>query len=92
MKIVINGHKGGFYLTKEEMKRIGYTDREWRDVPRNDNGLVTAVELGIIDKTDDYRNLKIVTIPDNATDCGIISGGWSEYVIFVVNGKLDAVA
>lgn len=99
MKIVINKCYGGFNLPYEVKKLYGieYAD----DIKRTDQRLVKWVEENLnnkvwnedeeeyISKCDfDYSSLRVVEIPDEATDFYINEYDGDEEVIYVLDGKI----
>lgn len=86
MKIVVNKCYGGFELPLEFCKK--YDFRPFSDIERNDERLVRFVlERGSKIKIRG-TDLRVIEIPDNATDWEIAEYDGLEEVIFVVNGKL----
>lgn len=91
MKMVINRSYGGFGLSEEAYKFLGL---EWDGYgfkyryDRTDEKLISCVKaLG--DKVNgDYSELKVVRIPDNATDWRLEEYDGFESITAVVDGKL----
>ena len=87
MKIVINRCYGGFGLSDAADQAIGVGFNGDRTDPR----LISVVEELGPRANGEYSKLKIVEIPDSATDWEIGDCGGSEYVTYVVDGKLHHV-
>lgn len=85
MKIVLNKCYGGFGLDAELAEQYGID--EW-SVDRSDAQLVELVEKYGENAGDTYSKLKIVEIPDKATDWEIDEYDGFESVIYVVDGKI----
>ena len=86
MKIVINVCFGGFGLTEEAKKALGIEYSE--DIERTDSRLVKMVETDAVNIADRFAELKVIEIPDEATDWDIDEYDGAEEIIFVVDGKL----
>ena len=84
MKIVLNGTFGGFHLGKGFCKEYGLQSPWCWDGERSDERLVSWVE----EHPDDNPELKVVEIPDEATDWQIHEYDGKENVITVLNGKI----
>jgi hypothetical protein len=86
MKIVINACYGGFGLKEEVIETLG---TDWYiAVDRDDARLVEMVEKDAKAIQDDFAELKVVEIPDEATDWEIDEYDGLESVTYVVNGKI----
>ena len=85
-KILVNTSFGGFGLKDEYfddfMKRTHGLD----DI-REDEKLITLVEQGV-DIGDNYADIGIAEIPDNATDYYINEYDGKEQVLYVLDGKI----
>lgn len=90
MEIVVNRCYGGYGLSKEAVKMMGYEDYcEAIDVKRNHPTLVATVRyLGSDNASGDFSDLRIVEIPDEATDWTIKEHDGFEIVYYVVDGKI----
>ncbi len=86
MKIVINGDWGGFQLTKKVAHILGVWDFDDSDAVRMNPTLIKMLEEG-----QEINDLKVVEIPDNATDYMIREYDGNESVIYVVDGKLHVI-
>ena len=82
-KIVINAPYGGFHLGAGFVKAYGL-ESPYTDIERDNKDLVAWVET----HPNDNPNLRIVEIPDNATDYTINEYDGAEDVIMVIDGKL----
>ena len=89
MKFVLNKCYGGFDLSEEAQEILGQADY---DIKRDDPNLLALIEeKGIQFVQGKYAKLKIVEIPESATDFTLDEyDGW-ERIIYVVNGKLNFV-
>lgn len=86
MKIVINQCYGGFSITDETAKLLGYKNGYDWDIDRANANLVKLVEAGA-PVGGRYAKLRVVEIPDEATDWEISEYDGYEEIIYVVNGK-----
>jgi hypothetical protein len=76
-KILVNTSFGGFGLKDE------YNDYAGRE----DEKLIALVEQGV-DIGDDFADIGIAEVPDNATDYVIEEYDGKETVLYVVDGKI----
>ena len=86
MKLVINKCYGGFGLSKDALATLGV--KYENDVERSDARLIKMVEANAKAVGKSYSKLKVVKIPDSATDYYIDEYDGLESVIYVVDGKL----
>jgi len=94
MKLVINRCYGGFGVPKDVVKKLGYKDIFDYNVDwnlRGDLRLIKMVEEDPMRFVDSCTELKVVEIPDNATDYEISDYDGLESVTYVVNGKIHHV-
>lgn len=90
MKIVINTCYGGFGLSDEALADLGIEDYRLYDRGfRTNEALVALIE----EKGSDYcsdrlSSLKVVKIPDEATDWEIPEYDGAEEVLAVIKGKI----
>lgn len=93
MKIVINDSFGGFSINKTTAKilGLGYREHDYGcicDKPsRTDPKFIELVESGM-NCGGDCAKLKIVDIPDEATDWRIEEYDGAESVLYVIDGKI----
>ena len=89
MKFVLNKCYGGFDLSEGAQEILGQADYEIR---RDDPDLLALIEeKGIQFVQGKYAKLKVVEVPESATDFTLDEyDGW-ERIIYVVNGKLNFV-
>lgn len=89
MKFVLNKCYGGFDLSEEAQEILGQADYEIR---RDDPDLLALIEeKGIQFVQGKYAKLKVVEVPESATDFTLDEyDGW-ERIIYVVDGKLNFV-
>lgn len=90
MEIVVNRCFGGYSLSDEAVKMMGYEDTfEAEEVERNHSTLVATVRyLGSDKASGRYSKLQIVEIPDEATDWTVEEYDGFETVYYVVDGKI----
>lgn len=88
MKIAINYSYGGFDLKESIIKKYGFDpDIAYNYISRTDLKLIELIESGV-DVADESCKIKIVSIPDKATDWTIIEYDGAEDVIYVLDGKI----
>lgn len=87
MKVVVNRCYGGFSLPDAFCKK--YNCSTYDDIDRNDQRLVQFVEENPDQTCFNYAHLKIVEIPDEATDWQINEYDGAERIIAVINGKIE---
>ncbi len=89
MKAVINTCFGGFSINYEIAKQ--YFGGNFYKIERTNTTLIDLMESGT-NCNAAHSNLKVVNIPDDATDWRIIKyDEGAEYVIYVVDGKLHSI-
>ncbi len=88
MKVVINDCFGGFSINHEIAKK--YFDGEWYEIERTNSTLINLIESGI-NCNDSDSDLKVVVIPDEATDWRIVADDGAENVIYVIDGKMHFI-
>jgi len=84
MKVVINNSYGGFRVNDDVAEKLGidpYT------VERDNIKLITLIEFGI-GCNSWLSDLRVVEIPDDATDYEITEYDGRESVIYVLDGKI----
>lgn len=93
MKIVINACFGGFSVSKEVYERLG---KEWDgygyafDNDRTNPDLIAVIkEIGSKRASGHCAELKVINIPEDATDWEINEYDGSEDIVCVVNGKIQ---
>ena len=87
MKIVINRCYSIFSLSKEAKADLGIFDED--EITRTDANLIFILETEGTDYVSGrYSALKVVEIPDNATDWEIRDYDGCEMIIYVLDGKL----
>lgn len=89
MKFVLNKCYGGFDLSEEAQEILGQADYE---IKRDDHDLLALIEeKGISFVQGKYAKLKVVEVPESATDFTLDEyDGW-ERIIYVVDGKLNFI-
>lgn len=85
-KILINTSFGGFELKDEYFEDFMVRTQGLDDI-REDEKLIALVEQGI-NIGDNYSDIGIAEIPDNATDYVIEEYDGKETVLYVVDGKI----
>lgn len=87
MKIVVNKCFGGFDISDEAARELGLSEG-YHIVSRVDDRLIKMVEENA-DKVSGWSaKLRVVEIPDNATDWELNDYDGRETIIYVVDGKL----
>lgn len=87
MKIVINNCFGGFSLS-ESAKQFLRLESVYSVIERTDPLLVGLVEADAQRASGEYARLKVVEIPDTATDWELDDYDGAESIIYVVDGKI----
>ena len=86
MKMIINACFGGFGVREDVEKKLGL-DSMREDEIRTNPELIAMIEAG--EDVDGYcAELKVVEIPDSATDYYLDEYDGAESIIYVLNGKL----
>ena len=85
MKLVINVSFGGFSVNDSIAKECGF-DKYY--VPRDNEKLIELLEQGV-DCNGSSAELKVVDIPEEATDYCIVKHDGAEDVVYVVDGKIE---
>ena len=85
-KILVNTSFGGFGL-KDEYYDYFMARTKGLDDIREDEKLIALVEQGV-DIGDNYAEIGIAEIPDNATDYYINEYDGKEEVLYVLDGKI----
>lgn len=81
MKFAINACYGGYGLVPKY--------EEYESMERNDPRLIAIIEeVGATAISDDYANIVIVSIPDEATDWELDEYDGFESLRYVLNGKI----
>ena len=88
MKVVINDCFGGFSVNSKIAKK--YFNGEFYRIQRTDPTLINLIESGI-NCDGSCAELKVVEIPENATDWRVIEYDGAEYIIYVVDGKMHSI-
>lgn len=99
MRIAINTCYGGFHLPEEVEVKLGWKydniDVAYTPPLRADTEVVNAIDDWLHDhpdgKSSSGSELRIVEIPDEATDWMIDEYDGAEGVIYVLDGKLHTV-
>lgn len=86
MKYVINVCYGGFGLKREYLEELGF-ECDWQ-VDRADKRLIEMVETLGNEIADAFADLKVVEIPDDATDWRLDEYDGTETITYVKNGKM----
>lgn len=84
MKLVINTCFGGFGINPSIAGKYGFDEYS---ESRTNKKLIELIEHGV-DCNGSCSELKVVDIPDEATDYKIIDYDGSEDVLYVINGKI----
>lgn len=86
MKIVVNKCFGGFEISDEAVRELGLPDKYY--VSRNDERLIKMVEKDADKASGWSAKLRVVEVPDEATDWEMNDYDGRETITYVVNGKL----
>lgn len=87
MKVVINDCFGGFSIS-ESARQFLRLKSAYSEVERTDPLLIGLVEADAKRASGAWADLKVVEIPDTATDWEITEYDGLESVIYVVDGKI----
>ena len=90
MEIVINTCYGGFSVSEEAAKFFNMTS-VYGDIDRQDPMLIEKVKENPKWVSSRFANLKVVDIPDEATDWDIDAYDGLERIIYVLNGKINYI-
>ena len=88
MEIVINTCYGGFSVS-EEAVRFFNLDSVYSYIDRQDPVLIKKVKENPDWVSGRFANLKVVDIPDEATDWIIDEYDGLERIMYVLNGKIN---
>ena len=89
MKIILNSCWGGFSFSPLALRMAGYsTDRVYDGDLRTDPNMIAAVEFLGKNASGYCAALRVVEIPDTATDWEVNDYDGMETIIYVVDGKL----
>lgn len=91
MKIVINKCYGGFELSEEVTKELGYRECDDSLTVRTDPRLIKKIKEKQPGVSGEFAKLAVVTIPDEATDWMIHDYDGMESIWYVVDGKIHSV-
>lgn len=85
MKYVINGSFGGFSLPKGFVKKMGLSNEfDYNSDIRESEELINYLE----ENNPEYCTLRVIEIPDNATDWQLHEYDGLEFIICVIDGKI----
>lgn len=87
MKIVVNKCFGGFNVSDEAARKLGLSDG-YHIVSRVDDRLIKMVEEDADKTSGPSAKLRVVEIPDDATDWELNDYDGRETIIYVVNGRI----
>lgn len=88
MKILVNKCYGGYSINETIAEKLGY-DSKYDEDSRYDETLIHMVEEGLKDEVNGrFAKLKVVEIPDEATDWEMDEYDGMETIIYVLNGKI----
>lgn len=90
MEIVINTCYGGFSVSEEAAKFFNL-DSVYSDIDRQDPALIEKVKENPKWVSGSFADLKVVDIPDEATDWVIDEYDGLERIVYVFNGKINYV-
>ena len=84
MKVVINRAYGGFSLPSEFCAKYGY--EMYDDIDRKDDQLISFIQK--YGENNKFGTLKIVDVPEDATDWMIQDYDGLESIIYVTDGTM----
>lgn len=87
MKIVINRCFGGFSVSDAVVEAL-HLDSAWADVERTDPTLIAMVEEDARAASGLCARLKVIEIPDAATDWEFEEYDGMETITYVLDGKI----
>ena len=91
MKYVINTRYGGFSISEE--CKLAIEANDFYEVARNNDRLIAFIEeFGSERASGRSAKLKIVELPDEATDWMLEDYDGAERIIAVVDGKLQLIS
>lgn len=90
MKLVVNKCFGGFSLSNEAAKELGVND-VYSIINRCDERLIKMVEENADKVSGSSSKLRVVEIPDEATDWELNDYDGRETITYVVDGRLHHV-
>lgn len=90
MKLVVNKCFGGFSLSDEAAKELGVND-VYSIINRCDEHLIEMVEENADRVSGSCSKLRVVEIPDEATDWELNDYDGRETITYVVDGRLHHV-
>lgn len=89
MKLVINDCFGGFEIPEEICLKKDIMPNDEMD--RSDPDLVAFVEAhGGVYRAESWSLLRVVDIPDTATDWILVDNDGLEYVLYAVDGRIHS--
>jgi len=89
MKIVVNGTFGGFHYPKMFCVRYSLDRYDWMNYDYNDEYRFNDILIDWVEKNpQDSEGLRVINIPDNATDWQIHEYDGLESIICVIDGKI----
>ena len=89
MKIVVNGTFGGFHYPEKFCERYSLDRYDWMDYDYDDRYRFHDILIDWVEKNpQDSEGLRVINIPDNATDWQIHEYDGLESIICVIDGKI----
>lgn len=90
MKIVIYKSFGGFHYPEKFCERYSLDRYDWMDYADDDEYRFHDILIDWVEKNpQDSEGLRVVNIPDNATDWQIHEYDGLESIIYVIDGKIQ---
>lgn len=87
MKIVVNKCFGGFDISDDAARELGLSDKYYL-VSRINKHLIKMVEENADRVSGPSAKLRVVEVPDNATDWKLNDYDGRETITYVVDGRL----
>lgn len=89
MKIIVHKGLGNFHYPEKFCRRYHLDRDNWLEYDYDDEYRFHNFLIDwILKNPEDSEGLRVINIPEEATDWDIIDYGGSETVVYVVNGKL----
>lgn len=89
MKIVVNGTYGGFHYPTKFCERYSLERYDWMDYTDDDEYRFHDILIDWVEKNPrDSEGLRVIDIPDNATDWQVNEYDGLESIICVIDGKI----
>ena len=89
MKIVVHKGLGSFRYPEKFCQRYSLDRYDWTEYDYNNEYRFHNILIDWVEKNpEDSEGLRVIEIPEEATDWDIIDYDGAETVVYVINGKL----